>query len=115
MFDGVPFQVDGVVQVSCRQRADVEGSNQPPRLTAEIPVGVGGELLHLLAAVEGSVPESNVVARLKLDYAGGSNAVVLLRFGDQVRNWTAPWHKSERALRDTNCTVAWTGVNADTV
>ena len=109
VFDGVPFQVDGVVQLG-RRYPRSETSGPPIRSVAGIRVGRAFERLHLLTALEGSGPESNVVTRIRLEYQGGSNAVMELKFGNQVRKWDAALHKSERTLRDTNnAAVAWIG------
>ena len=112
VFDGTPFHVDGVVQLFGTGR--YQGRPDAPKIVKGIPIGTTFEKLHLLAAVDGSAPESNLVARIRLEYQGGSNAVLELKFGDQVRNWTAPMHKTERTLRDTNhAAIAWIGLHSD--
>jgi hypothetical protein len=76
-------------------------------------VNSGFDELHLLTAVDGNADEGAEVARINLVYTDGSKATLSLKFGDQIRNWTGPWHRSERAMRDTNSCVAWVGQNSD--
>ena len=109
VFDGVPFQVDGVIQLAGSARPGGQGHVNAPDSVTKIPVNSGFEELHLLTAVDGNADEGAEVARIKLVYSDGSKATLSLKYGDQVRNWTGPWHRSERALRDTNCLrcVGW--------
>jgi hypothetical protein len=113
VFDGVPFQVDGVVQLSGSARPGGQGHVNAPDSVTGIPVESGFEELHLLTAVDGSADEDAEVARINLVYSDGSKATLSLKYGQQVRNWTGRWHSSERALRDTNSSVAWVGQNSD--
>lgn len=113
VFDGVPFQVDGVIQLSGSARPGGQGHTSAPDSVANIPVNNWFEVLHLLTAVDGSTDEGAEVAHIKLAYDDGSKATLSLKFGDQVRNWTGPWHRSEHPLGDTNCCVAWIGQNSD--
>jgi len=113
VFDGVPFQVDGVVQLG-RRYPRSETSGPPIKSVAGIPVGRAFERLHLLTALDGGAPESNAVTRIRIEYQGGSNAVLELKFGDQVRRWDAALHKTERPVRDTShAAVAWIGQPAE--
>lgn len=109
VFDGAPFQADGFVQLNrSYPRSGTPKTINPPRIT--IPVGREFARLHLLTAQDGSAPESNAVTRVRLEYQGGSNAVLELKFGDHVRKWDAALHKTERPVRDTNnAAVAWIG------
>lgn len=113
VFDGVPFQVDGAVQLFGSGRPGGQGHVHAPTSVTGIPVNRAFDRLHLLTAVDGSTTEGAVVARIKLTYSDGSEATLDLKYGDQVRNWTAPWHRSERPLRDTNCCVAWQAQASD--
>lgn len=113
VFDGVPFQVDGVIQLSGSGRPGGSGHPNAPDSVIGIPVESGFEELHLLTAVDGSTDENSEVARIKLNYSDGSKATLSLKYGQQVRNWTAPWHRSEHPLRDTNSCVAWVGQVSD--
>ncbi|HEU5395939.1 MAG TPA: carboxypeptidase-like regulatory domain-containing protein [Verrucomicrobiae bacterium] len=113
VLDGVPFQIVGVVQLAGSGRPGGQGHQDAPNAVKDIPVNLAFERLHLLTAVDGSTDEGAVVARIELLYQDGSSATLNLKYGDQVRNWTAPWHRSERPLRDTNCSVAWVGQCSD--
>jgi hypothetical protein len=113
VFDGVPFQVDGVIQLSGSARPGGQGHTDAPDNVTSIPVESGFEELHLLMAVDGSTDEGAEVAHIILLYSDGSKAALSIKYGDQVRNWTARWHSSEHALRDTNSSVAWIGQNSD--
>jgi len=113
VFDGVPFQVDGVIQLSGSARPGGQGHVNAPDSITGIPVNSGLEELHLLTAVDGSTDEDAEVTRITLVYSDGSKATLSLKYGQQVRNWTGRWHSSERALRDTNASVAWVGQNSD--
>ena len=114
VFDGVPFQVDGVVQVASLDF--VPEFKDALRTTKPIPINQTFDQLHLLTAVVGNPPpESNTVARLRFAFRDGSNAVAELRLGDQFRSWNPALHKSETPLRDTNhAAVAWIVQCADT-
>ncbi|HEY1663000.1 MAG TPA: carboxypeptidase-like regulatory domain-containing protein [Verrucomicrobiae bacterium] len=114
VFDGVPFQVDGVIQLSGSGRPGNSGHPDAPDGVTNIIVNSGFEVLHLLMAVDGSTDEGADVAQIKLVYMDGSQSTLSLKYGDQIRNWTGPWHRSEKPLHDTNATsVAWIGQASD--
>jgi hypothetical protein len=113
VFDGVPFQVDGVIQLAGSGRPGGSGHPNAPDNVTGIPVESGFEELHLLMAVDGSADEGAEVARITLVYSDGSKATLSLKYGDQIRNWTGRWHSSEHPLGDTNSCVAWVGQNSD--
>jgi uncharacterized GH25 family protein len=112
VIDDVPFHISGAVQIYHARRLPANAAELRLATNAVrgIPVEASFDRLHLLTAVEGSAPESNVVTRVVLDYVDGTNATLELAFGDQVRRWDAALHKTERTVRDTNrAAVAWIG------
>jgi protocatechuate 3,4-dioxygenase beta subunit len=113
VFDGVPFQMHGIMQVGGLDWVP-QLSDLPVRVNA-IPVGRAFDRLHLLTASVGAPPpESNVVARVWLDYGQGPEAKLELRFGDQIRNWNPMLHQGEKPLRDSNHSAqAWVALSAD--
>ncbi|MDB6018049.1 MAG: hypothetical protein JWR19_2538 [Pedosphaera sp.] len=109
VLDGTPFQMDGVISLYAT------GSSQRMKGRTnvnDIPVGRSFERLHLLGAADGGGPDKTVLARVWFQYEDGSNAVVEVRLGEQVRNWVGPWHKTERPLKDTNAHIAWRAQHA---
>ncbi len=102
--EGVPFQVDGVVEVA---GSSSRFSNVGRTNVNDIPIGASFERLHLLAAASRDVKEGELVARLQLHYADGTKAEVRIEYGRQLADWMGARHKGETPLIDPDARVAW--------
>jgi len=111
VLDGVPFQMDGVIELY----GSGPGQTKNPARTnvAGIPVNRICERIHLLAATDDTVAETNVVATIRLRYADESEAKLEIRFGYQVRRWVANMFRAQGALKDPATRIAWTGQHAE--
>ena len=106
VINGVPFQVDGVVELAGTSARFV---NVGRTNTGNIPVNRGGERLHLLLAVSrGGFEDGTVFARLKLHYAGGEESAVDLKYGHHARDWFGPRHLADKDLLDPATRLVWT-------
>ena len=118
VFAGVPFLIDGRVQLL--------GRDLPPHFPAwptrvrEIPIGRHCGNLHLLHGAAYSaaqpVPPGTVVGRLVIRYADQSTAELPMVAGAQVLNWWGPVFTTEapageRRPSAPGTTLAWAGVN----
>lgn len=102
--EGVPFQVDGVVEVA---GASARFSNVGRTNVNDIPIGATFDRLYLLAAASRDVNEGTPLARLKLKYADGLGTDVVIEYGRHVADWMGPRHKGESPLIEPDARVAW--------
>ena len=102
---GVPFQIDGDILLygSSNSRKAHPGSTN----VNNIPVAAAFERLYLLGACQNSATDGTLVARIRLNYTDDSTARLDLRYGEQVRNWWAPWHRTDSPLKDSNVHQVW--------
>src|SRR5688572_30726815 len=103
--NGVPFQVDGVVELSgtSARFTSVGRTN-----VNNIPVNRAGARLHLFLAVSrGGFDDGTPFARLKLHYAGGEESAVELKYGHHARDWFGPRHLADKELLDAETRLAW--------
>jgi protocatechuate 3,4-dioxygenase beta subunit len=105
VIDGTPFQIDGVILLYATNPSQ---KAHPARTNVnDITVGRRFDRLHLLAGSQTSAPDGTTIARIRLRYADGSDAALEVRYGHQVLNWFAPWHKADRPLLDPGAREAW--------
>lgn len=111
VLDGIPFQIDG----SLLLRGNNSLQKQTPGWTNvnDIFVGRKFERLHLLAGSDTGGPDGIAVAKVRLQYADGTEAALELKYGEHLRSWLAPWHAEEDPLRSTNAQVVWVGQNSE--
>jgi hypothetical protein len=106
VINGVPFQVDGVVELSGTSARFVSVGRTNIN---SIPVNRAGERLHLLLAVSrGGFDDGTAFARLKLLYAEGEESAVDLKYGHHARDWFGPRHLADKELLDPETRLAWT-------
>jgi hypothetical protein len=106
VINGVPFQVDGVVELSGTSARFVSVGRTN---VGNIPVNRAGERLHLLLAVSrGGFDDGIAFAKLKLHYAGGEESAVDLKYGHHARDWFGPRHLADKELLDPETRLAWT-------
>ena len=101
---GVPFQIDGVVEVA---GASARFSNVGRTNVHDIPIGTAFDRLHLLAAASRDVNEGVALARIRLRYADGSETEVAIEYGRHVLDWMGARHKGESPLIDPDSRLAW--------
>ena len=104
--NGVPFQVDGVLELSGTSARFVSLGRTN---ISNIPVNRAGERLHLLLAVSrGGFEDGTAFAKLKLHYAEGEDSAVELKYGHHARDWFGPRHLADKELLDPETRLAWT-------
>ena len=105
VFAGTPFQIDGVILLY----GDNWSQHQHPARTNVNGIAVGKkfERLHLLVGSEFSDKDGEDIAKIQLAYSNGSNSVLQLRYGEQVRDWYGPRHKADDALKDPTVREVW--------
>ncbi len=107
VLDGVPFQMDGAILLYSTSWLQ---KSKPARTNVnDIPVGQRFELLHLLAAAQQGTEGKPLLAKVRLNYMDGSNAVIDIQYGEHVRSWFGPSHKKDPKLGAKNAHVAWQG------
>jgi uncharacterized GH25 family protein len=106
VLDGTPFQIDGAIflyATNYSQKAHPGKTN-----INDIPVGRKFDNLHLLAAADTTLGSADApVGKIQFTYADGSVASVDVRYGEHVRSWYGPRHKTEAALKAKNSHPAW--------
>ncbi len=109
-FDGVTFDVRGVIQLASDQPA----ARLFPRAVPAIPIHQKCRRLHLLHGTIGPAPAGAEVARLVLHYPGSARAQLLsIRYGEHVvQSWTPVAFAS---LLPSHARLAWekSGVGSD--
>jgi len=107
-FDGVRFNVAGVIQLA--NGDDAAQTNNPyPVSVEDIPVNRFCRQLHLLHGTTQGLDDPRVVASLVLHYADGTTNRLDIVYGQNVYDW---WFKgsADVSLAD-NTRVAWVGQN----
>ncbi len=102
--EGVPFQVDGVVEVA---GTSARFSNVGRTNVNDIPIGGAYERFYLLGAASRDVNEGVLVARLRLKFDDGSETDLPIEYGRHVMDWMSARHKGEAALSEPDSRVAW--------
>ena len=98
--DGIRLESTGVIQLGGRALPTL------PLRVAGIPVHRHGRRLHFLHATAWEGPPTGEVGRYRVRWAGGAEAVIPLRHGEELRDWWLP-------ADDTGTPrPAWTGSNA---
>src|SRR5712692_5062919 len=113
--EGVPFQMDGQLEVSGLEAAR-RGEFFPSRIT-DIPVGRKARRLMLLHGTRYSERDGVPIAKLVLHYASGESRSLRIIYGVHARNSVkeregAGREKTSR-VTDPDSKVAWTGANDD--
>ena len=112
---GVPFQMDGQLEVSGLEAAR-RGEFLPSRVT-DIPVGRKARRLMLLHGTRYSEKDGVPVAKLVLHYAGGESRSLRIIYGVHARNSVKEreglGHEKNSRVTDPNSQIAWTGANDD--
>jgi len=104
-FDGVPFQIEGLVEVTGLDAAR-EGDFNPTQVEG-IPVGRKARRLHLLHGVVGCEDDGVPVAKVVLHFADGHCRDVRLAYGVHCRNVLPPRHERSTELADPQSRQVW--------
>jgi protocatechuate 3,4-dioxygenase beta subunit len=108
VFDGLPFQIAG--------RGCVYGTKMGPEKRNNtntypdhvgIQVGCKFDELHLLHVTQWADAEGREIARIRLNYADGSNHEFPILFGGQVRDWHRMPSEEKELLTDPNTKIVW--------
>ena len=110
IFDGVRFNVAGIIQLA--DGNDVTRTNNPyPQSVEGIPVNRTFRQLHLLHGTVQGVDNQTLVASLVLHYADGTTGKLDIVYGQQVCDW---WFKGSGDVSLAgNTRVAWIGENPE--
>ena len=112
VYDGVPFECGGVLEVAGLDAARRIGEVFRGRFTG-IPVGSAGTWLHILHGTGWSEADGVPIARLAVHYENGQTTNLLISYGVHVRNWWQEPSESESRLSDPNSKVAWSAPNPE--
>ena len=105
-FQGVPFDVRGVIQ--CRPHSH-EGDPLwlgYPVNTGPVPVQAECEQLHAILGSVGSAAEDKAIGAVVLHYADGSQHELEILYGRHVRHW---WTEGDPRTDTILARVAWEG------
>jgi hypothetical protein len=104
--EGVPFQMDGTLEITGMGSArDLRGF-YPTRITG-IPIGHKGHRLHLITGAGYNAPDGTPIAKLLAHYADGSDQAFYLRYGVHTRNWWRERAEMDDRVSDPDTAVAW--------
>ena len=113
VFSGVPFQVDGILELSGKKNIEW-GRTEYPEAIKDIKLGKTAHQLHLLHGAGGVYDgDGTTIAKLVLHYADSSVREIEIKTGEHVRDWwgirikesleqTQNWHGPELTLRLRN-------------
>ena len=108
VFSGIPFMVEGVVQLSGKKVREW-GRNEFPEAVTGIRVNRKFSKLCLLHGAGGVYDEDGVtIGKLVLHYANDSTQEIEIKNGVNVRDW---WGNPDQPITGTNSALAWTGSN----
>lgn len=104
--EGVPFQLDGTLEVTGLGSARDGRGFYPTRIVG-IPVNHKGHRLHVLSGTGYNAPDGTPLGKLLAHYADGSEHAFYLLYSVNTRNW---WREptEKDAVSDPNAAIAWT-------
>jgi hypothetical protein len=110
IFDGVRFNVAGIINLACGNDVTRINDYYPYPISVEgIPVNRLCHQLHLLHGTAGGADDQTLVAKLVLHYADGTTADLDIIYGQQVYGW---WFKEgDNPPLAGNTKIAWIGEN----
>ena len=122
VFAGVPFDVEGRVQLMGRKLLEsttmLESTTRFPVRARNLRIDGKFNRLHVLQGASGITEDmgGKKVAELILHYADGSQARLPIVAGEQVRDWWGPVYETAAGWNARNPTaatsvLAWTGSN----
>ncbi len=114
IYDGVPFECDGILQLTGIDAARRVGEVFPGRYT-EIPVGSAGAWIHLVHGAGWKEADGVPIARLTLHYQNGETSHLVIRYGVNARNWWKEPSELDARLADPNSKVVWSAPNPEPV
>ena len=102
----VAFDVRGIVQLASR-RLTADGGHYPKEITG-IKVAQTCRLLHFLHAAGWSSPDDTQIGSYVVHYANGSEQVIPIVYGQDVRDWNADNDTPTKVKRGI---VVWNNTN----
>ncbi len=105
-FNGVPFDLGGIMEVSGLRAA--REANALPTSVRDIPVGRKARRLHVLHGGAENLRDGTPLAKLVLHHANGEERALTIVFGHNVRNWYRSENDSD-VVTDAETRVGWTG------
>ena len=103
-FQGVPFDVRGVLQTTCGRGGLVMGDY--PVTAGPIPVGQSCQRFHAILGSIDSAAEDKAIGAVVLHYADGSQHELEILYGRHVRHW---WTEGDPRTDTILARVAWEG------
>jgi WD40 repeat protein len=107
-FDGVQFDVRGLVQMAGRTLNDFLGASYP-KTVKDINANQKCSRLHFLQGTGWRVPDGTVIGRYVIRYEDGEQEEAPIIYGDNVRDW---WFDPNAEEPTAHAVPAWTGKDA---
>ena len=108
-FAGVPFDVNGIIQLSGEVSKEKTSIDFPPAILG-IPIGASGRVIHFLHCSSWHDEVGTKVGEYRVHYADGEVGTIPIVYGQHVLDW---WFMEGDPLPD-DAEVAWTGDNERT-
>jgi len=105
-FGPVTFDVRGIVQLDGRRLRQSGG--QYPRVITGIKVAQTCRQLYFLHACGWRSPDGTRIGSYVVHYADGSEHVILIVYGEDLRDWNA---QGDRSTKVSRAVLAWNGTN----
>jgi hypothetical protein len=102
----VPFQVDGLIQLSGKVLHEKTGKTFPASALG-IPVGAMSRRVHFLQSASWHDATGSVIGEYRVNYADGDAAAIPIVYGHSAVDW---WFVAGDPL-PTNAAIAWNGAN----
>jgi beta-lactamase regulating signal transducer with metallopeptidase domain len=106
VLSGVPFEIDGVLQLSGKDMP--QSARSFPARIEGIKIGRSFARLNLLHGCAGTDERGVQVAKIVLHYKDGQSEALSIDYGVRVRDWSF-WEFDP--VGDPDTTMAWTGSN----
>jgi len=111
-YDGVPFVLGGLVEVTGIDAARNLGDVFPGRYTG-IPVESSGAWIHLVHGVGWKEADGTPIARMKLHYENGKTYSIIVKYGVNARNWWMEPSELDARLADIDSKQIWSAPNPE--
>ena len=113
-YDGVPFELGGVLEVTGIDAARNLGDVYHGRYTG-MPVENSGAWIHVVHGVGWKEADGMPIARLTLHYKNGRTSTMVIKYGVNVRNWWVESSEVDSRLADIDSRQIWSAPNPENV
>ena len=108
VIDGLPFEIGGQINFFGRSLAKNSSATTPSTVEG-MQIGRKFDELHLIHFAKWEDVEGQTIARIRLNYADGTQSKLPILYGGHVRDWQRPPSEEKELLTDPNSKIIWRG------